>query len=36
MVEPFTPSAEEQELPDRVADYLRRPNLNALPQGSGN
>ena len=33
MVEPFTPSAEEQALHDRVADYLRRPSLNALPAG---
>ncbi len=33
MVEEFTPSAEERELSNLVADYLRRPNLKALPQG---
>ncbi|MBQ1784857.1 MAG: DEAD/DEAH box helicase [Gammaproteobacteria bacterium] len=33
MVEEFTPSAEERELSSLVADYLRRPNLKALPQG---
>jgi ERCC4-related helicase len=32
IVEEFTPSAEEQELSRLVADYLRRPNLQALPQ----
>lgn len=33
IVEEFTPSAEEQELSKLVADYLRRPNLKALPEG---
>lgn len=33
IVEEFTPSSEEQELSGLVADYLRRPNLNALPEG---
>ncbi len=33
MVEAFTPSQEEQTLRDVVADYLRRPALNALPGG---
>lgn len=33
IVEEFTPSAEEQELSCLVADYLRRPNLKALPEG---
>ncbi|WP_010625850.1 SNF2-related protein [Halomonas sp. KM-1] len=33
IVEEFTPSSEEQELSKRVADYLRRPNLKALPEG---
>ena len=33
IVEEFTPSSEERELSDLVADYLRRPNLKALPQG---
>jgi ERCC4-related helicase len=33
IVEEFTPSTEERELSDLVADYLRRPNLNALPEG---
>ncbi|GHC90613.1 helicase [Pseudorhodoferax aquiterrae] len=32
IVQEFTPSAEEQELSRLVADYLRRPNLQALPQ----
>ncbi|MGL4691658.1 MAG: SNF2-related protein [Stenotrophomonas maltophilia] len=32
IVEEFTPSPEEQELSRLVADYLRRPNLQALPQ----
>lgn len=32
VVEEFTPSPEEQELSRLVADYLRRPNLQALPQ----
>lgn len=33
IVEEFTPSTEERELSDLVADYLRRPNLKALPEG---
>ena len=33
IVEEFTPSSEEQELSRLVADYLRRPNLKALPDG---
>jgi ERCC4-related helicase len=33
IVEEFTPSAEEQMLSALVADYLRRPNLKALPDG---
>lgn len=33
IVEEFTPSTEEQELSNLVADYLRRPNLKALPEG---
>ena len=33
LVEQFTPSQDEQALRDRVADYLRRPQLNALPSG---
>jgi ERCC4-related helicase len=33
IVEEFTPSSEEQELSTLVADYLRRPNLKALPEG---
>ena len=33
IVEEFTPSDEEQELSRLVADYLRRPNLKALPEG---
>ena len=33
MVEPFTPSQDEQVLRDMVSDYLRRPALNALPAG---
>ena len=32
IVQEFTPSSEEQELSRLVADYLRRPNLHALPQ----
>jgi ERCC4-related helicase len=32
IVQEFTPSIEEQELSRLVADYLRRPNLKALPQ----
>jgi superfamily II DNA/RNA helicase len=33
IVEEFTPSSEERELSRLVADYLRRPNLKALPDG---
>lgn len=33
IVQEFTPSQEERELSKLVADYLRRPNLNALPEG---
>lgn len=33
IVEEFTPSIEERELSNLVADYLRRPNLKALPEG---
>ncbi|HDR9202677.1 TPA: DEAD/DEAH box helicase [Burkholderia vietnamiensis] len=33
IVQEFTPSSEEQELSALVADYLRRPNLKALPEG---
>lgn len=33
IVEEFTPSSEERELSTLVADYLRRPNLKALPDG---
>lgn len=33
IVEEFTPSVEESELSSLVADYLRRPNLKALPEG---
>ena len=32
IVQEFTPSNEEQELSRLVAEYLRRPNLKALPQ----
>ncbi len=32
-VEKFTPSGDEQALRELVADYLRRPTLNALPAG---
>ncbi len=31
IVQEFTPSSEEQDLSRLVAEYLRRPNLNALP-----
>jgi len=31
IVQEFTPSTEERELSALVGDYLRRPNLNALP-----
>ncbi|MDO8732725.1 MAG: SNF2-related protein [Actinomycetota bacterium] len=33
IVEEFTPSTKERELSALVADYLRRPNLKALPDG---
>jgi ERCC4-related helicase len=33
IVQEFTPSTEEKELSALVADYLRRPNLKALPDG---
>jgi ERCC4-related helicase len=33
IVQEFTPSSEEQALSKLVADYLRRPNLKALPDG---
>ena len=33
IVQEFTPSTEEQLLSSLVADYLRRPNLMALPDG---
>ncbi|MCK6424024.1 MAG: DEAD/DEAH box helicase [Burkholderiaceae bacterium] len=33
LVEEFTPTTEERELSSLVADYLRRPNLKALPEG---
>ncbi len=33
MVEEFNPSTEERELSNLVSDYLRRPNLKALPEG---
>ena len=33
IVQEFTPSDEEKELSRLVADYLRRPNLKALPEG---
>ncbi len=33
IVQEFTPSSEEQELSLLVANYLRRPNLKALPDG---
>lgn len=33
IVQEFTPSDEEKELSSLVADYLRRPNLKALPEG---
>jgi ERCC4-related helicase len=32
IVQEFVPSSEEQQLSGLVADYLRRPNLQALPQ----
>ena len=33
IVQEFTPTNEERELSRLVADYLRRPNLKALPEG---
>ncbi|MBS0601904.1 MAG: DEAD/DEAH box helicase [Proteobacteria bacterium] len=33
IVQEFTPGAEEQQLSQLVADYLRRPKLCALPEG---
>lgn len=33
LVQDFTPSTEERELSQLVADYLRRPSLKALPDG---
>lgn len=33
IVEEFTPSSENRRLSRLVADYLRRPNLKALPEG---
>lgn len=33
IIQEFTPSGEEQELSRLVADYLRRPNLKAMPEG---
>lgn len=33
IVEEFTPTREEKELSDLVADYLCRPDLQALPEG---
>ncbi|MCX8516578.1 MAG: SNF2-related protein [Rhodoferax sp.] len=33
IVQEFTPSTEEKELSNCVAEYLRRPNLKALPAG---
>ncbi|MCA4130622.1 DEAD/DEAH box helicase, partial [Pseudomonas aeruginosa] len=33
IVQEFIPSQEELELSSLVAEYLRRPNLNALPEG---
>lgn len=33
IVEEFLPSTEEKELSSLVAEYLRRPNLKALPEG---
>lgn len=33
IIQKFTPSNEEQELSRLVADYLRRPNLKAMPEG---
>lgn len=33
IIQEFTPTSEEQELSRLVADYLRRPNLKAMPEG---
>ncbi|MGR6981889.1 SNF2-related protein [Testudinibacter sp. P27/CKL/0425] len=33
IVQEFTPSTQEREFSDLVADYLRRPDLKALPEG---
>lgn len=33
IVQPFTPEESEDRLYDAVSDYLRRPNLQALPSG---
>lgn len=33
IVQEFTPSQQEQRLSELVAEYLRRPNLKALPEG---
>lgn len=33
IIQEFTPSGEEQELSRLVADYLRRPNVKAMPEG---
>jgi len=33
IVQEFTPTSEEQELSSLVAEYLRRPNLMAMPEG---
>lgn len=33
IIQEFMPSSEEQELSRLVADYLRRPNLKAMPEG---
>lgn len=33
IIQEFTPSSEEQELSGLVADYLRRPNVKAMPEG---
>lgn len=33
LVQTFTPSSDEQRLYELVSDYLRRPELNALPSG---
>lgn len=33
IIQEFTPSSEEQELSGLVANYLRRPNVKAMPEG---